>query len=93
MVFIECSEDQFHFSKVNNNEFHHTILRKKTKLLAATKRNLGSENAFIEGLNNVLNDSDIPHTLALKNFMTLLTRNFYWTGPLSLDHFIPYIQF
>ena len=86
MVFIECSEDQFHFSKVNNNEFHH-------KLLATTKRNLGSENAFIEGLNNVLNDSDIPHTLALKNFMTLLTRNFYWTGPLSLDHFIPYIQF
>ena len=58
---IECSKDEFPFLKLNNNEFHHTILEKKIKLLATTNRNLGSENALIDRLNNVLNDSDIPN--------------------------------
>ena len=59
---IECSKDQFPFLKLNSNEFHHTILEKKIKLLATTNRNLGSENALIDRLNNVLNDSDIPNS-------------------------------
>ena len=44
---------------------------KKIKLLATTKRNLGSENALIGRLNNV---PIHPHTLALKNLMTLLSQ-------------------
>ena len=55
-----CSKDQFPFSKLNNKELHHKILGKK-KLLATTQRNLGRENALIDGLNNVLNDSGIPN--------------------------------
>ena len=43
--------------KLNINEFHHTILGKKKRCLATTKRNLGSENP----LNNVLIDSGIPN--------------------------------
>ena len=34
---IECSKDQFLFSKLNNNEFHHTVLGKKIKFLATAK--------------------------------------------------------
>ena len=43
--------------KLNINEFHHTILGKKIRCLATTKRNLRSENP----LNNVLIDSGIPN--------------------------------
>ena len=59
---IECSKDQFPLSKLNNNEFHHTILGEKIKLLPTAKRNFGSENALIDRLNNVLNDFDIPNS-------------------------------
>ena len=34
----------------------------KIKVLATTKRNLGSENALIDRLNDVLNDSGIPNS-------------------------------
>ena len=38
------------------------------KLLATTKRNLGSENALIDRLNNVFNDSSIKEfNYAFKN--------------------------
>ena len=58
---IECSKDRFPFLKLNN-EFHHTMLGKKVKMLATTKRNLGSENTLIDRLNNVLNNSGIPNS-------------------------------
>ena len=99
---IECSKDQIPFSKLNNNEFHHTILGKKIKLLATTERNLGTKNALIGRLNNVLNDSDIldsSTSFGIKEFngsfdsKIFTGRNLFHLNISSLTILINYIHY
>ena len=73
--------------KLNNNEFHHTSLGKKIKLLATTKRNLGSKNVLIDRVNNRLNDSSIPNSstyFGIKEFNDAFDSNIF--NGLNLFH-------
>ena len=71
-------------------------LGKKTKLLATTKRNLGSKNVLIDRLNNVLNNSGIPNLstyFGIKEFNdTFDSKIFNGFNLCSPDHFIHHMQ-
>ena len=59
MVCLTGSKKLYHFSELNDNDFHSTIQGKTIKFRAFTRKRSSIENVLIDKLSDAVSESDL----------------------------------